>query len=397
MRPELAPTRVAPPYRRQPITWAAFAALLSFGVLNAGLGVALPYLRDAEHISYLAGALHQVAFAVGGGLAGVLTARVRRMPGRPWTIRGGLLGAAVAWLAVGYGDTLVVTATAAFVVSLLATAALVRLWAVLSDVHGSRRTVAMAEGEVWVSLGGIISPLLIAVMAGTAVGWRSAFVLAAVLVAGTVLGTAFVPIPRPVPRAATNVADTDRGRRVPPLLVVVFAVVALEFALTFWLASYLADDVGLDRQLAVTMVSGLYLANLVGRVLASALAHRFRAEHLLAAALAVVLLGLPILLVAHNAVTAAVGLAVVGMGIAATFPLTSSLHIATSPYGADAAMGHVLAVASLGQVCGPVLVAALAQAFGLRIGLVSLAGFTVIAAGALRRQIRCRPAQRMAR
>jgi len=388
MLPSIAPIRALPPYRRNPITWVTFVELLSFGVLNAGLGAALPFLRDAEHFSYLGGVLHQVAFSVGGGLAGMLTARARHMPGRPWTIRGGLLGAAVAWLGVGYGDRLAITASAAFLVSLLATAALIRLWAVLADVHGPRRAVAMAEGEVWVSLGGIISPLLIAAMAGTAFGWRSAFVLAALLVAATVLFTLRVPIPPPVARTPPE-SGTDRSsrRRFPPLLVVVFAIVALEFALTFWLASYLADDVGLNRQLAVTMVSGLYAANLLGRVLASRLAQRFRVEPVLAGALAVVLLGLPILLTAQNALTAELGLAIAGVGIAATFPLTSALHVATSRHGADAAMGQVLAIASVGQMCGPVVVAVLAQVSNLRVGLIPLVGFTLLAAGALRWQV----------
>jgi len=388
MLPSIAPIRALPPYRRNPITWVAFVELLSFGVLNAGLGAALPFLRDAEHFSYLGGVLHQVAFSVGGGLAGMLTARARHMPGRPWTIRGGLLGAAVAWLGVGYGDRLAITASAAFLVSLLATAALIRLWAVLADVHGPRRAVAMAEGEVWVSLGGIISPLLIAAMAGTAFGWRSAFVLAALLVAATVLFTLRVPIPPPVARTPPE-SGTDRSsrRRFPPLLVVVFAIVALEFALTFWLASYLADDVGLNRQLAVTMVSGLYAANLLGRVLASRLAQRFRVEPVLAGALAVVLLGLPILLTAQNAVTAELGLAIAGVGIAATFPLTSALHVATSQHGADAAIGQVLAIASVGQMCGPIVVAVLAQVSNLRVGLIALVGFTLLAAGALRWQV----------
>jgi len=388
MLPSIAPIRALPPYRRNPITWVAFVELLSFGVLNAGLGAALPFLRDAEHFSYLGGVLHQVAFSVGGGLAGMLTARARHMPGRPWTIRGGLLGAAVAWLGVGYGDRLAITASAAFLVSLLATAALIRLWAVLADVHGPRRAVAMAEGEVWVSLGGIISPLLIAAMAGTAFGWRSAFVLAALLIAATVLLTLRVPIPPPVARTPPE-SGTDRSsrRRFPPLLVVVFAIVALEFALTFWLASYLADDVGLNRQLAVTMVSGLYAANLLGRVLASRLAQRFRVEPVLAGALAVVLLGLPILLTAQNALTAELGLAIAGVGIAATFPLTSALHVATSQHGADAAMGPVLAIASVGQMCGPIVVAVIAQVSNLRVGLIALVGFTLLATGALRWQV----------
>src|SRR5881296_1996897 len=93
-------------YRRDRVTWAAFAALLAFGILNAGLGPALPYLRRAEHISYLAGVLHQVGFALGGGLAGVIAARARRMPARALVIRGGLVAAGLAWLALGYGDRL---------------------------------------------------------------------------------------------------------------------------------------------------------------------------------------------------------------------------------------------------------------------------------------------------
>ena len=68
--------RGAVSYRRDAFTWAAFGALFAFGFLNALLGPALPYIRSVEGISYLVGALHQVAFAIGGGTAGVLSARV---------------------------------------------------------------------------------------------------------------------------------------------------------------------------------------------------------------------------------------------------------------------------------------------------------------------------------
>lgn len=62
-------------YRRDTVTWVAFAALFAFGLLNATLGPVLPYLRQSEHISYLVAALHQVAFAVGGTGAGILASR----------------------------------------------------------------------------------------------------------------------------------------------------------------------------------------------------------------------------------------------------------------------------------------------------------------------------------
>jgi MFS family permease len=85
-------------YRRGRFTWAAFVALSAFGLLNAVLGPALPYLRSEEHISYLVGALHQVAFAVGGGVAGLLAARALVRAGRRAVIAAGLAGAGLAGL-----------------------------------------------------------------------------------------------------------------------------------------------------------------------------------------------------------------------------------------------------------------------------------------------------------
>lgn len=372
-------------YRRDGVTRAAFVALLGFGVLNAGLGPALPYLRSVEHISYVVGALHQVAFAIGGGLAGVLSARAGRRPARAVVIRVGLGGAAAAWLLVGYGDAVGATVAACFFVSLLATAALVRLWGVLADVHLRWRTVAMTEGEVAVSLGSIVAPLMVGGLAATALGWQAAFVAGAATVALAVIASATVRLPPPTPKAAPAAARAPGPRRPAPTLVAVVAIVALEFSLSFWLASYLDDGVGLRRGVAVAMVSGLYVANLAGRLFASRLARRLGAARLLAGALLLGLAGLPALLAATGAVAAAAGIAIVGVGVGATFPLISSLHVGVSARGADGAIGEVLAAASIGQVLGPLAVGAIAQASTLRAGLLILPVLILAALAALAR------------
>ncbi len=230
-------------YRRDGFTWAAFGALGGFGFLNAILGPAPPYIRASEHISYVVGAAHQVAFAVGGGLAGLFAARVKGRPGRAVTIRLGLVAAAVAGLGVGYGGQAAVTVVSALFVSLLGTSALIRLWAALSDAHAERRTVAMTEGEVSVSLGGIVAPLLVGGLAGTALGWRFAFVVGAAMVAVAAAVTAAVRIPPWLPNPSPGtVGISTRSGWLTPTLVVVVAVVALEFSLSFWLASYVPVD-----------------------------------------------------------------------------------------------------------------------------------------------------------
>jgi MFS family permease len=366
-------------YRRDAFTWTAFGALFAFGYLNAVLGPSLPYIRSAEGISYLVGALHQVAFAVGGGIAGALSARDRIPLRRRAVIAIGLAGAALAALALGYGDSAPITITAALFMGLLATLALIRLWAALADAHGSRRAVAMSEGEVAVSLAGVATPLLLSVLAASAATWRLTFAIGALVVTVAVAGVLRTEVPPP----RTREHGTSQRAGVQPTLVIVFAVVALEFALSFWLASYLNDDVGLARNTAVALVSVLYAANLTGRLLASRLARARAAETVLFAAMGSVLTGLPFLLLATGAAVAVTGIAVTGAGIGALFPLTSSLHVQASGHTADNALGETLVVAALGQIAGPFLVAALAQGTNLRVGLLFLPALTLLAAAGL--------------
>jgi MFS family permease len=374
-----------------------FSGLFGFGVLNAILGPALPYLRAEEHLSYLSGALHQLAFAVGGGVAGLLAIRVEARLGRGITIRFGLAAAAVAGLAVGYGDAITITVPGAFFMSLFGTSALVRMWAALADAHGPRRTVAMTEGEVTVSLGGTVVPLMLGGVAATVLTWRFAFVAGAAMVITTVLAMGVVRIPRSAPVASPDQPPRAAGLPVQssplPTLVIVLAIVALEFSLSFWLASYLNSSVGIGREPAVLMVSGLYAANLIGRVLASRLARRATTERLLGASLILALVGLPILLAARGVPVAAVGIALTGIAIGAMFPLTSSIHVGVSARNADGAIGQVQGIASIGQILGPIAVAAIAQAAGLRVGLFILPGLVLLAASGLNRHHRRRVAQ----
>jgi MFS family permease len=366
-------------YRRDAFTWTAFGALFAFGYLNAVLGPALPYIRSAEGISYLVAALHQVAFAGGVGIAGALSARDRIPVGRRAMIAAGLAGGALAALLLGYGDSAPVTITGALLMGLFATLALIRVWAALADAHGSQRAVAMSEGEVAVSLAGIATPLLLSTLATSAATWRLTFAIGALAVTVAVIAVLRSEVPPPRPRER----EQSPRARARPTLVIVFAIVALEFSLSFWLASYLNDYVGLARDTAVALVSVLYAANLTGRLLASRLARSHAPESVLIAALAAVLAGLPFLLIASDAAVAVSGIVLAGAGIGALFPMTSSLHIQASGRTADNALGEVITVAALGEITGPLLVGALAQATNLHTGLLFLPAFTLLAAAGL--------------
>lgn len=376
-------------YHRDTATWVTFAALFAFGVLNALLGPVLPYLRQSEHISYVTGALHQVAFAVGGMTAGILASRFAA-PRRP-TIGIGLAGAAAAGLLLGYGRTFPVTVVAALLISAFGTTALIRMWALLSDLHHVHRAVAMTEGEIAVSLAGILTPAGVGLCAATSAGWRFSFliVFVVVVVAAVAVGTTRLPDARRPPGArAGDDAERHRPRRT---LTTIFAVVGLEFTLSFWAASYLHDDVGIARDTSVTLVSALYAANLAGRLVASRLARRLSVTTVLRLSLGTALLGLPVLLGAGDIAMAGAGLAVTGAGIGGTFPLASALHVAASHRTADQALGQILTVAGLGQIAGPLAAGALAQVTGLRVSLLVLPALVLVAAATVRGGRNARP------
>jgi MFS family permease len=144
------------------------------------------------------------------------------------------------------------------------------------------------------------------------------------------------------------------------------------------------------RGLAVLIVSGLYAANLVGRVVASRAARRLPDATVLAGALLLALAGLPLLLAAQTPWLAVWGIVLAGGGIGAMFPLTSSLHVASTGTTADSSVGEVLTVAALGQIVGPLAVGAIAQVSDLRLGLIVLPALTLLGLAGLGAHLRVR-------
>ena len=372
-------------YRRGRFTWAAFAGLLVFGFLNSALGPVLPYLRAAEHLSYLPAAAYQAAFAVGGGVAGLLSARLAPAHSRGAVLRLGLAGMAAAGLGLAYGSRYPITVLSAFAMSLLGTAALISIWSGLADAHGEHRAVAMTEGEVAVSLGGVTVPLVISAVAASVLGWQFAFVICAGGIVAVLVIFAGTRIPA---QQEESDQPASKSRWLAPTLVLCFAVVALEWCVSFWLASYLDDDVGLSRGVAVAMSGGLYAAMLAGRLLASQLARQVSPERLLTGALAIALAGLLTLLGARGAIAAAVAVAIVGVGLGPTFPLTGALHVAANSARSTSAMSHMLVTASLGQILSPLIIGAIASATTLRAGLLVTFPLAALAAVALSRHAR---------
>ena len=71
-------------FRRDRLTWLAYALLAWFAYLQAAPGLVVAHLRDELDLSYSAGGLHVAAFAAGSVVAGVALGRAgarARAPG----------------------------------------------------------------------------------------------------------------------------------------------------------------------------------------------------------------------------------------------------------------------------------------------------------------------------
>jgi MFS family permease len=97
---------VEPPgaeFRRDRLTWIAYALLAWFAYLQAAPGLVIGHLRDELDLSYSTGGLHVAAFAAGSLVAGVISARLECALGRRalfWSAAA-LMGAGAIGLAAG--------------------------------------------------------------------------------------------------------------------------------------------------------------------------------------------------------------------------------------------------------------------------------------------------------
>ena len=78
----MATKRTETEFRRDRLTWIAYALLAFFAYLQAAPGLVIAHLRDELGLSYSTGGLHVAAFATGSVLAGLLSARLERALGR---------------------------------------------------------------------------------------------------------------------------------------------------------------------------------------------------------------------------------------------------------------------------------------------------------------------------
>jgi MFS family permease len=377
----ISPLPTSVTFVRDRRTWAAYLLLGLFAYLETAIGPAMPFLRAELGLGYAVASLHFSVFALGAIAAGLTGERWVRRIGRGRALWGGIGGMAAGAALVALGPNVVVTIAGAAMMGAIGTLSLMANQAVLSDIHGDLRAIALTESNVAATGTAILAPLLIGGLAAAGWGWQFGLLVTApwaLILWWTFRGVRF---PEAVP-VALGEAGTGRLPGVFWLLwVVLFLVASVEWCIAYWGADFLASVVGLERATAATAMTLFFVAMTGGRLLGSRLARHFRAVILLLAAIAVALGGFLVYWLAPTPALNLAGLFLAGLGIANLYPLTIAAATSAVPNRIDQATARLAVATGTALLVGPFAVGALADAAGMRWGFGIVAPLLILAFG----------------
>lgn len=349
-------------FRRDRLTWVAYVMLAWFAYLQAAPGLVIVHLRDELDLSYSAGGLHVAAFAAGSMVAGVAAARLERAVGRRslfWSAAL-LMGAGAVGLTAG--RVAAVTVGSVLVMGVGGGLLLVTIQAALADRHGALRAVALTEANVAASVAYVVLIGVLSLAAAVDAGWRAALLVSLVVPALAWWRS------RPLAIDAQPPSRAAQGR-LPGVFwiaaTMLFCMVAAEWCVTAWGASFVEDAAGVSTDAAVALMGGYFGGVVVGRTLGSGLARRFDPARLLALALAVTAAGFAVLWPSTGPGQALVGLTLLGLGLGNLFPLGLSVAVGLAPEQSALASGRAVLMTSFAVLLAPLTVGTLADATSL--------------------------------
>lgn len=360
-------------------TWAAYLLLGLFAYLETSIGPVMPFLRAELGLNYATASLHFSAFAIGAIISGMFGERVVRRIGRSAALWGGVAGMCAGALLVAFSPVVAGTILGTFLMGLIGTISLMANQAVLADIHGAQRTIALAESNVSATTFAVLAPLIVGALAASGLGWPLALVLTAPWALGLWLVFRRVSFPEIQPAKATGHGPTTLPKAFWVLAAVLFLVASVEWCMAYWGAEFLASVAGLEPALAASAMTLFFIAMAGGRLIGSRLAWRFASAHLLYAALVIALAGFLLFWLAPGAALSLIGLFVAGLGIANFYPLTVGVATGAVPEMIDTATARLAVAGGSALLLAPLGVGAIADVAGMRWGFGIVAPLLVAA------------------
>ena len=371
-RTELAPNRtVASP-------WPQRLALLCVFLAN-GLGIgswaaAIPRIKADLALSDAGLSFALLAFAAGGivamPLTGLLAHRLRS--GLASIVAGFAFAAAIA--AIGFAPSLEMLCATAFLAGTTSGVMDVAMNANASDVERRSGRPLMSSFHAAFSLGGAVGALL--------GGWLGARGTALGLVGPAVLSSLLVALAAPIlvreGGGFHGAGFAMPSRRLLPLAVLSFVLMATEGSVGDWSGTYLARS-GVDPDATAAAYAAFSLLMITGRIVGDGIVGAAGSRATVGFGALLAGAGLAISAAWPGLAGGIVGFGLVGAGLANVVPVLFSV---AGRVGSSPAVGVASAATAgyAGLLIGPVVIGAVASGVGLRPTIVMLAGVALLSA-----------------
>jgi MFS family permease len=367
------PTTTLPSFTRDRLTWLMYILMGTYTYLQVLPGSIIPFLQSELHLNYTLDSLHLSSLALGSIVAGFLGNRLIQWWGRGFVLRLGAIGMLTGVALLATGHVVVLTISSLFIVGLLGTLLMICAQSALSDRHGAQRTTALTEANAFTSIIATLAPLSLGVLLAFGLGWREMLWLPVIVVGILVFLLRNVAIPDALKtQKVTHDGSDTSHKQVRPVplafwlyLLVLILVLALEWAIIFWGSNFLIHSVGINRNIATTLMSLFFLAEAVGRIVGSLLTRRLAGGQVLIGSICVTMAGFLLFWLAPLPLVHIVGLFIAGFGIANLFPLALALLTQQTPEQADMASGRAAAGGGLAILVMPFVLGRIADMVGL--------------------------------
>lgn len=259
----------------------------------------------------------------------------------------------------------------------------VRINAAAVDMEKAAGRRYMTLFHATFSAGGVVGALSAGILLEVGIGFRYVYLTVLIPLGAVLLAVAFTRFPHIGSMDSSEKPGCyDLFRNLPLLLVAAIATLSLlsEGEMEHWSGIYLRDNVGLPALLGSSGVAVFYGSMAVGRLVSAAVVARFGNRKTLLGVGTLVMIGMSVALATPNPIVIIGGFLLVGLALSAVVPVTFSMAGDLAPGRAGSAVSVVTTFGYGGFLLGPVIVGGLAELFGLRtaLGTIAVAGALVL-------------------
>ena len=347
---------------------AAMLLFLLFGLIYGSWVSRIPAVQNALSLDDGELGLSLLSMSVGSILAMPVTGLVLRRWGNMWAVR-----CATALLPLGLPFVIGANTQWQLTLVLLVFGIVfgtvdisVNAYAVAMEARLDRPMMSTMHGLF--SLGGLLGAGVTVVAAARGLDARPQFLATALLIAALalVLGQRLIEV---------GGRDTSAPMFVMPsrsligLGVFAFCVLLSEGAIADWSAVYVEDVLGATASVAASGYAAFSIAIAACRFGGDPLIQRFGAPVIVRTGCLIAAIGMAVALVGGTVPTAMIGFALVGAGLAATFPTALSAAGRTPGMAPGMAIGAVATAGYAGLLTGPPIIGFVSNAASLRVGM----------------------------